>query len=289
MTGVQTCALPISLPMHITKDGRAITSLLDWETYAGPKSKGHWVDDRSAKEVARAWLAGGDEMPPEVSAVIVNHSQFGAVREWQAEPEAKLRFVDFPGEPRNSDLAVLVRDDTGHYLIAVEAKADESYGKTVAQTIAAAKARLAVNSRSNGLNRLQQLQEALFGAGVSKADSLLWSPLSATYSVCRRNLRSRTQRKWQGYTASPRICYQQDARRQPLAERKRPTALHERIEAACRLRSVFGRVVWTVRGPWRQVAESHTRVLHWQSHSQPSGGWGLTPRSTGPVTAGRLP
>jgi hypothetical protein len=159
--------------MHITKDGRAITSLPDWEKYAGPKSKGHWVDERSAKEGARAWLAGGEEMPPEVSALLLNHSRFGAVREWKAEPEAKLRFDDFPGEPRNSDLAVQVRDDTGHYLIAVEAKADESYGETVAQTIAAAKARLAVNPRSNGLNRLQQLREALFGNGATADDDLL--------------------------------------------------------------------------------------------------------------------
>ena len=159
--------------MHITKNSRAITSLLDWETYAGPKSKGHWVDDRSAKEVARAWLAGGDELPPEVSAALLNHSQFGAVREWQAEPEAKLRFDDFPGEPRNSDLAVHVRDDTGQYLIAIEAKADEPYGETVAQTIAAAKARLAVNPRSNGLNRVQQLQEALFSASATTTDNVL--------------------------------------------------------------------------------------------------------------------
>ena len=83
-----------------------------------------------------------------------------------------MRFDDFPGEPRNSDLAVYARDATGGYLIAVEAKADESYGETVAQTIEAAKARLAVNPRSNGLSRVHQLEQALFRHGAAGATDL---------------------------------------------------------------------------------------------------------------------
>ena len=158
--------------MPITKGNRTITSLTDWEAYAGPKSKSHWVDDRSAKEVARAWLAGGEQLPPEVSAALLSHPRFGAALEWQAEPEAKLRFDDFPGEPRNSDLAVHVRDAAGGYLIAIEAKADESYGETIAQTMAAARARLDENPRSNGLNRLQQLQEALLGVPAALTSSI---------------------------------------------------------------------------------------------------------------------
>lgn len=158
--------------MSITKGTSAIVSLLDWEMHASPKSKGHWVDDRSAKEVARAWLASGGQLPPEVSAILLSHGRFGAVSEWRAEPEAKLRFDDFPGEPRNSDLAVHARDASGGYLIAIEAKADESYGETVAQTFEAAKARLAVNPRSNGLNRIHQLEEAFFVAGAPSASTI---------------------------------------------------------------------------------------------------------------------
>jgi hypothetical protein len=158
--------------MPITKGNRVITDLSDWETHAGPKSKGHWVDDRSAKEVARAWLFSGDELPTEVCTALLNHPRFGATLEWQAEPEAKLRFDNFAGEPRNSDLAVHVRDAAGRYLLAIEAKADESYGETVAQTTAAARTRLDQNPRSNGLNRVHQLQEALFGIPATRAAEL---------------------------------------------------------------------------------------------------------------------
>ncbi|MES2945607.1 MAG: hypothetical protein V4772_22290 [Pseudomonadota bacterium] len=153
--------------MPVIKNKRIIASLLDWQTHAGPKSKTHWVDDRSAKELARAWLASGDQFPPEVSAAIMGHARFGAVHEWQAEPEARLRFDNFRGEPRNSDLAVHARDAAGGYLMAVEAKADESYGATVAQTVKAAESRLAGKPQSKGLNRVQQLEQALFGQAQS--------------------------------------------------------------------------------------------------------------------------
>lgn len=169
--------------MRISKNGRVIASLLDWEKYAGPKSSGQWVDERSAKEVARAWLASGEEFPSEVSAALLAHPRFGVVLDWRAEPEAKLRFDGFPGEPRNSDLAIYARDATGRYLLAIEAKADEPYGETVAMTIDAAGIRLKANPRSNGLNRVRQLAEALFGDGtaaVANVASLRYQLLTAS-------------------------------------------------------------------------------------------------------------
>lgn len=149
--------------MPFNKAGRILSSLEDWARYAGPKSARQWVDGRSAKEVARAWLASGEDLPPEISSVLANHSRFGPVLGWDAEPEARLRFDTFPGEPRNSDLVVYLEDNFGPYLIAVEAKADESYGDTVTQTLFAAQARLQENPRSRGLLRVKQLAEALFG------------------------------------------------------------------------------------------------------------------------------
>ena len=96
--------------MAITKDGRAIASLEDWLVHAPPKSAGHWVEGRSAMEVARAWLEGrGADLPPEVLAALAAHRVFGPVRAWAAEPEARLLFDDFPGEPRNTDLLVVGR------------------------------------------------------------------------------------------------------------------------------------------------------------------------------------
>lgn len=97
------------------------------------------MDGRSAKEVARAWLEGGGlKLPVEVSSALTGHKDFGPVHAWRAEPEVKLLFDDFAGEPRNSDLVVHAQDPHGPFLIAVEAKADEPFGETVAEALAVA-------------------------------------------------------------------------------------------------------------------------------------------------------
>ena len=90
--------------MPISKHGQPITTLKEWLQHAPPKSAHHWVDGRSAKEVARAWLSGaGILFPPEVQAALFGHPRFGPVMSWECEPEAKLPFDRLPGEPRNSD------------------------------------------------------------------------------------------------------------------------------------------------------------------------------------------
>ena len=148
----------------ISKGGIPLTSLSQWERHAGPKSADQWVDDRSAKEVARAWLEGeGTRLPREVSSALIDCDAFGAVLRWEAEPEAKLRFDDFPGEPRNSDLVVYAEDSHGLYVMAVEAKADEPFGETVAETLASALERHLENNRSKGVTRIERLATALFG------------------------------------------------------------------------------------------------------------------------------
>jgi hypothetical protein len=150
--------------MSIKKGGIKISSLDDWAARAGPKSRDQWVDGRSAKEVARAWLDGGGcELPPEVGNALANNPTFGPVESWVAEPEAKLRFDDFAGEPRNSDLVVYARDSRGPYLIAVEAKADEPFGESVADALASSLERILENERSKALLRIQQLAQALLG------------------------------------------------------------------------------------------------------------------------------
>jgi hypothetical protein len=151
--------------MSITKNGVNITSLTEWESLAPPKSAKHWVDGHSAKESARAWLEGkGINLPFEVHSALAQHVEFGQVRQWDAEPEARLPFDSFSGEPRNSDLAVFAHDSQGQqFLMAVEAKADESFAATIAHTLAAAVERHLVNDRSNGVVRVQQLVAALVG------------------------------------------------------------------------------------------------------------------------------
>ena len=119
-------------------------------------------------EIARAWLGNGDgSLPQEVSAILSTHPEFGAVVRWDAEPEARLHFDSFPGEPRNSDMLVLAEDDRGAYLISVEGKADEPYGETVGKAAVNAAKRLREHPRSNGMARLEQLAAALLPPGIS--------------------------------------------------------------------------------------------------------------------------
>lgn len=150
--------------LPISKGGIALTSLSAWEEYAGPKSSTQWIDGRSAKEAARAWLEGeGTIVPAEVSSALAGHEAFGPIQAWRAEPEAKLPFDNFAGEPRNSDLVVYAQDSHGPFLIAVEAKADEPFGETVAEVLAVAVDRYLENNRSNGVARVEQLAAALLG------------------------------------------------------------------------------------------------------------------------------
>lgn len=127
-------------------------------------------------------------LPPEVAAALETHPDFGPVVSWRAEPEAKLRFDGFSGEPRNSDLVVYCEDHHGSYLIAVEAKADEAFGETVSDALAAAVERYVSNPRSNGVTRILQLASALFGPhrkGEPKIGKLRYQLMTAVAgAVC---------------------------------------------------------------------------------------------------------
>jgi hypothetical protein len=152
--------------MSIRKHNIELTSLDEWARLAGPKSPDQWVDDRSAKEVARAWLEGKGVLPSEVNIALTGHPAFGPVFSWYAEPETKLPFDGFRGETRNTDLSVHARDAHGEYLIAVEAKADETFSDTVGKTLEDALERYLRSNKSKGVNRIQALAQSLVGARV---------------------------------------------------------------------------------------------------------------------------
>jgi len=159
--------------MSISKNGIPITSLADWARLASPKNPSAWVDDKSAKEFARTWLAGkGIDLPQEVHSLLADHQAFGPVLEWHAEPEAKLRFDDFPGEPCNGDLVIYAKDSHGPYVIAVEAKADETFGATVGDQLSHALECYLENNRSNALKRIEQLSQALLGPRLPEDPAL---------------------------------------------------------------------------------------------------------------------
>ena len=170
------------MPIH--KQNAAIRSVDEWHELAPPKSENQWVQHRSAMEVARAWTeSGGDTLPSEVSDLFRSHPEFGEVLRWTGEPEAKLPFDAFPGEPRNTDLAVVAYDRNGPYFLAVEAKADEPFAATIAEELASALERKLKNARSNGLARIEQLAAAILGprkTGDKKVGDLRYQLLTAS-------------------------------------------------------------------------------------------------------------
>ncbi len=68
-----------------------IRSLDQWASLAGPKGPDQWVEGRSAKKTARAWLGCGDELPNEVTVALAAHSCFSSVSTWNAGPLVFLR------------------------------------------------------------------------------------------------------------------------------------------------------------------------------------------------------
>ena len=157
----------------VEKNGRRLLTLEEWRAHAPPKGEDwHWKDGRSAKESAKSWLAAAPSIPVEIAETLSSHHEIGSLREWMAEPEARVRFDKFPGEPSNLDVLLVGRDENGPIVVAVEAKADEPFGSRVSKTLSAARSRLQANPRSNGVRRIEQLLAALFGATTAQTDVL---------------------------------------------------------------------------------------------------------------------
>lgn len=158
-------------PIMITRKEQVVADLESWYRLAAPRRNVHWKDGRSAKESARAWIGASPELVPnEIHATLTLHPDFCPIEEWTAEPEARVPFDSFRGEPSNVDVLLLARDQSGPFVVAVEAKADETFGATLETTAQAAKKRLSENPRSRGLKRLEQLTQAILGVPLPEAD-----------------------------------------------------------------------------------------------------------------------
>ena len=159
----------------VEKNGRRLLTLEEWRAHAPPKGKDrHWKDGRSAKESAKSWLAAAPSIPVEIAETLSSHHEIGSLCEWRAEPEARVRFDKFPGEPSNLDILLVGRDENGPIVVAVEAKADEPFGLKVSKRLSDARSWLQANPRprSNRVKRIEQLLAALFGATTAQADVL---------------------------------------------------------------------------------------------------------------------
>jgi hypothetical protein len=75
--------------------------------------------------------------------------------------EHRIAFDDLGGEPRNADLAFIGHRDSTKIAVTIEAKADEPFGDTVADTWGAALERRIQNPASQGVRRVEMLASAL--------------------------------------------------------------------------------------------------------------------------------
>ena len=158
-------------PQHgsgvVEKNGQRLSTLDAW-----PRRE-HWQDGRSAKESARSWLRAAPALPAEIAATLSSHRDLGTLRDdWRAEPEARVRIDRFRGNVPNVDVLLVGSDRNGPVVVAVEAKADETFGRTVGGTLDDARSRLDRNPRSRGVARIERLVAALFGTTTADLDIL---------------------------------------------------------------------------------------------------------------------
>jgi uncharacterized protein DUF6946 len=148
--------------LKISKNGHPIESVASWFEFAPPKEgERQWVDQRSAKELAKAFCGSGELcVPIELQQLLDSNSSLGHIEITEAWPEHKIALDSFRGETRNADLAALASARAGRVALTVEAKADESFGELVGTVLANAP------DRSNIPNRIQALASGLFGGSV---------------------------------------------------------------------------------------------------------------------------
>lgn len=150
-------------------DGREISSVDDWLLKAPPK-RGieHWVDGRSAKELAKALFASGRAgLPPEVRALLDSHAMTSGMRFSEAIPEVVVPLDAFRGEARNTDLILIGEGVAGRVVVSVEAKADESFDKLIGPYVDAR-----IGTRSRLPERVDHLSKAVFGRSALRDPQL---------------------------------------------------------------------------------------------------------------------
>ena len=138
--------------------GQEIRSVEEWFKLAPPKrGKLHWKDGRSAKESAKAWFRAA--VPTEILGILETQpttKNFVALR---AIPEKTTPLDNFEGEMRNNDVVVYGHAAGGPTVVAIEAMADEPFGKDPIGPYFRAKE----GSTSKVPRRIEMLCEAIFG------------------------------------------------------------------------------------------------------------------------------
>ena len=97
---------------------------------------------------------------------------------------ARITIDRFRGEQPNIDLLLVAEDDHGPVVIAIEAKADETFGNTLANQYRRAQARASENPRSMAVARIEDLLDR-FALDIEQREvpQLRYQLLTATAAV----------------------------------------------------------------------------------------------------------
>jgi|SRR6266850_143899 len=161
------------MTLQIRKSDGTITSVTRWFELAPPKQGAkHWVDGRSAKELAKSFVSTGAAVVPRALQDVLNSNVYiGAVEITELWPEHKIPLDSFRGETRNADLAGLGVAPLGTIALTVEAKADEAFGDTISSALASA------SERSNIPNRIAALVRGMTVRPARELESLRYQLL----------------------------------------------------------------------------------------------------------------
>ncbi len=148
--------------------GQPIRSVDDWFRLAPPQGGAEqWVDGRSAKELAKVWFRRNvPSVPDELRELLAAVDETRDLEITRIIAEKITRLDEFDPGHRNHDLTILGKTREGQVLIAVEAKADESFVSTIAEALRAAEIRVGngtTGKSSNLPKRVAELCTAVLG------------------------------------------------------------------------------------------------------------------------------
>lgn len=169
MTKTESTLMSVQIKNHAEVP---IRSFSDWEKYALPPERKqlHWKKGRSAYQLGWSWTANGDPaVPQELIDLLDSHedTKGTVILSGITEHETALPFSK--GGPRCHDLALLAEQNGCTVTVCIEAKADESFGGTVAKEVMKAKKR----EGTMFLKRLDWLTRSLLGLPAFKDEQLL--------------------------------------------------------------------------------------------------------------------
>lgn len=130
----------------------------------------HWAEGRSACELGRIWTANGEPaVPGELTQLLESNESTRGIVILSGITEHETRLPFSRGGPRCHDLALQGVQDGSAVTVCIEAKADESFGGTVAKELVKAKKRPVTRFPK----RLDWFTRSLLGLPAFEDDNLI--------------------------------------------------------------------------------------------------------------------